>query len=130
VGVLAMVLAQAYPMGTAMRMGPGYFPTVLGALAALLGLGIAVRSARVTGDAVAPWEFRPLVLVLGGVLLFAALVRPLGLVIATLALVVVGSLGDREARRAEAVGLGVFLAVLAVGVFVWGLGLPFRVWPW
>jgi len=130
VGVLAVLLARAYPIGTAMRMGPGYFPTVLGALVALLGIVIAIRGACLAGAGLAPWGLRPLVLVLGGVLLFAALVRPLGLVVATLALVVTSSLGNREARLAEVAGLGLFLAALALGVFVYGLGLPFRVWPW
>jgi hypothetical protein len=130
VGVLAVLLARAYPIGTAMRMGPGYFPTVLGALVALLGIVIAIRGACLAGDELAPWGLRPLVLVLGGVLLFAALVRPLGLVVATLALVVTTSLGNREARLAEVAGLGLFLAALALGVFVYGLGLPFGVWPW
>ena len=130
VGVLAVLLARAYPIGTAMRMGPGYFPTVLGALVALLGIVIAIRGACLAGAELAPWGLRPLVLVLGGVLLFAALVRPLGLVVATLALVVTSSLGNREARLAEVAGLGLFLAALALGVFVYGLGLPFRVWPW
>jgi len=130
VGALAVVLARAYPIGTAMRMGPGYFPTVLGALVALLGIGIAIRGACFAGAELWPWGLRPLVLVLGGVVLFAALVRPLGLVVATLALVVTGSLGNREARPAEVAALGLFLAALAVGVFVYGLGLPFPVWPW
>lgn len=130
VGVLAVLLARAHPIGTAMRMGPGYFPTVLGALVALLGIAIAIRGACQAGDELEPWGLQPLVLVLGGVLLFAALVRPLGLVVATLALVVTGSLGNREARLAEVAGLALFLAALAVGVFVYGLGLPFGVWPW
>lgn len=130
VGVLAVLLARAYPIGTAMRMGPAYFPTVLGALVALLGIVIAIRGACLTGAELAPWGLRPLVLVLGGVLLFAALVRPLGLVVATLALIVTSSLGNREARLAEVAGLGLFLAALAVGVFVYGLRLPFGVWPW
>ena len=130
VGALAVVLARAYPFGTAMRMGPGYFPTILGALVALLGIVIAIRGACLAGDTLAPWGLQPLVLVLGGVLLFALLARPLGLVVATLALVVTSALGSREFRLAEIAGLGLLLAALSVGVFVHGLGLPFGVWPW
>jgi len=116
-------------MGTAVRMGPGFFPTLLGGLLALLGLMVAAKDLWVNGEPVRGWAFRPLVLVFGAVLAFAFLVQSLGLVLATLALVVIRSLGGWEFRLREVAVLCLLSAALAVGVFAYGLGLPFKVWP-
>jgi hypothetical protein len=67
--------------------------------------------------------------VLGSVVVFAFLIKSLGLVVATLALVFISSLGGWEFRLKEVVILYIILAALAVSVFVYGLRLPFKVWP-
>jgi len=128
-GAGAIVIARGYPMGSAMRMGPGYFPTLLGGLLVLLGLALAARAFWLRGDPVGEWAFRPLLLVHGGVVAFAVLLRPLGLVVATLALVALSRLGGWEFRALEVAALFLFLTALAMGLFVYGLGLPFQVWP-
>lgn len=128
-GVGAIAIARHYPMGSAMRMGPGYFPAILGGLLILTGLALALRAFRLQGDPVGTWAVRPLLLVHGAVVAFALLVQPLGLVVATLALVVLSRLGGWDARAGEVAVLFVCLAGLAVGLFVYGLGLPFRIWP-
>ena len=61
-GIAAIVVARDYPMGSAMRMGPGYFPTYLGAIMAVLGAVIAARSTRIQGDGITPFAWRPLVM--------------------------------------------------------------------
>ncbi len=128
-GITALLVARTYPMGNAMRMGPGYMPTILGGILALLGLVIAARALWLSGEAISAWALRPLLLVLGAVLAFAVLVEPLGLVLAVLALVVTGCLGGSEFRLCEVAVLSLVLVVLAVAVFVYGLGLPFGMWP-
>lgn len=128
-GGLAMVVARHYPMGTVMRMGPGYFPSVLGGLLALLGVVIALRALWLRGEAPTPLALRPLLLVLGAVLAFALLVHSLGLVLATLALVVMSCAGGLEFHSREVAVLYLVLAALALGLFVYGLGLPFKLWP-
>jgi NADH:ubiquinone oxidoreductase subunit 2 (subunit N) len=128
-GVGAMLMSRHYPMGTVMRMGPAYFPSILGGLLALLGLAIALRGLYVRGEAPTPLALRPVVLVLGAVLAFALLVQSLGLVLAVFALVVISCLGGLDFRLREVAILYLVLAALALGLFVYGLGLPFKLWP-
>ena len=128
-GAGAMVMSRHYPMGTVMRMGPGYFPCILGGLLALLGFVIALRALWVRGEAPTPLALRPVALVLGAVLAFALLVHSLGLVLAILALVVMSCPGGLEFRLREVAVLSLVLAALVLGLFVYGLGLPFKLWP-
>lgn len=116
-------------MGTAARMGPGFFPFLLGIVVALLGFVIVARSLMGKVEEVQPLAMRPLVLVLGAVVAFAILVQPLGLLLGVLVLVVISSLGGAECRLRDVVILYFVLAAMAVGLFVYGLGLPFKVWP-
>jgi Tripartite tricarboxylate transporter TctB family len=128
-GIGFAVIAQNYQMGTAVRMGPAYFPTVLGALLAILGLAIFVQSFAVAGPKVPPFLFRPLILILAAIVLFGIFLKPLGLVLASAILVGVGALGGHEFRWREVAILYVVLALFSVFVFVKGLGLPFPIWP-
>jgi hypothetical protein len=123
--------AQDYEMGSAQRMGPAYFPTTLGALLALLGLIIAIKGlVRAAPDGeIERFHFGPLLIVVGAVALFAFLLRPAGLVVALLALIGVSAYASHEFRLREAVPLAIFLVVLVLAVFVWGLGMVIPIWP-
>ena len=128
-GALAILIARYYPMGSAARMGPGYFPSLVGEVLAVLGLFIMGRALWIRGEQMKSWALRPLLFVLGGVLAFAFLVRPFGLVVAILALVTISCIGGWEFRLREVVVLFLLLTAMAIGVFIYGLGLPFNVWP-
>ena len=130
-GAIAVIEAAGYPIGSTMRMGPGYFPVVLGAL--LIGLGavisgyaVAVREDRPLGRI----GLRPLVLITLSLLAFAFLLGPLGLVPAIIGTVVVSCIGGYEFRLYETLMLAVGLAVFCVLIFYIGLGLPFVLWRW
>lgn len=130
-GVVFMVLSQQYQMGTAARMGPAYFPTVLGAILALLGFAISV-SAFARGNAALRLKavgWREITLVLVSVALFAALLPRMGMVVSIMALVVVASLAGHEFRLRESLVSAVVLTTLSYLVFVVGLELQFPVWP-
>jgi hypothetical protein len=131
IGLAFAGLAQRYDLGTAQRMGPGYFPTALGGLLAVLGLVIAIRGLRRAerGSDIERFHFGPLAVVLGAVALFALLLRPAGLVAALLVLVGVSAYASHEFRLREVVPLAVFLVGLVLAVFVWGLGMVVPVWP-
>jgi hypothetical protein len=129
-GAAAAGLAQSYNMGTAARMGPGYFPTVLGGVLAVLGVLILVESFVIEGEGPKNFSFRPLFMVLLSAVLFGVLLRPLGLVLALFALIVVSALGGHEFKWKEVIILFVILTVGSVAVFVWGLQLQFPIWPW
>lgn len=129
-GLFFAVGAQNYAFGTAQRMGPAYFPTVLGGLLALLGLGIAIKGlGSHIRDDVEKFHWRPLLLVLGAVLLFAFLLRPLGLVSALAAMIFVGALGGPDYKTKEVVVVAVVMVAIVLAVFIWGLKLTVPVWP-
>lgn len=123
--------AQRYDLGTAQRMGPAYFPTVLGGLLAVLGLVIAIRglAREERGGKVEPFHFATLAVVLGAVALFALLLRPAGLVAALLVLIGVSAYASHEFRVREAIPLALVLVALVLAVFIWGLGMVVPVWP-
>jgi hypothetical protein len=130
IGLFFVIVAQtSYQMGTAVRMGPGYFPTVLGGLLAVLGGIVLFDSFVLTGDKVAKFHFRPLLFILASSLAFAYLLKPLGLVLASIALVFISALGGHEFKFKEVAILAVVLVIFSVIVFVKGLTLPFPICP-
>lgn len=128
-GTAFVVVARNYQMGTAVRMGPAYFPTMLGGILIALGAIILLISFFTSGSPVPRIYLKPNFYVLGAVVLFAMLLKPLGLVLATAVLIAVSAYGGFEFRIKEVVILAVVLAAFATLVFVKGLGLPLPVWP-
>jgi len=128
-GVVGLAAGRHYPLGTAVRMGPGYFPMVLSGLLLVLGAAIALRAFFSAPGRVGKLSLRPLVLILGAATLFAMLVETAGLAISSVVLVVASSLGGQGARPLEILILSVFLSGLTVAVFILGLGLPLSIWP-
>lgn len=126
---VAIYAATQYKLGTAVRMGPGYFPTWIGGLVFLLGLVLILRSVRLNGPPVPPIHFRPIVFILGSSVAYGYLLKPLGMVLATILLVVLSAFGGHEFKWREAAPLAVGLAIFSYAVFVLGLGLPFQLWP-
>ena len=128
-GAATIGVASGYALGTAARMGPGYFPRLLGILLIVLGTALALRSLRLNGPPLPGWKWRPLLVVLGSVTMFGLIVNHAGLVISTILLIVMASAASREFRPREAVISGIALAVLVVGVFAIGLNLQIGIWP-
>jgi len=128
-GAAAVILSFNYSLGTAARMGPAYFPRILGALLVVFGIILVLRSLRLDGASVGRFAWRPIVLILGSVVLFGATVRVIGLVFATLMLIAISTLGGREFRWQEVLIASAVLAAVVVGLFVVGLGLQFPIWP-
>ncbi len=130
-GLFFALFAQNYEMGTAQRMGPAYFPTVLGALLALLGLGIAIGGlAREGHDGrIERLHFGPIAWIIGAIVVFGVLLRPAGLVVSLVALVVISMLGSHEFKWKEAAAVSVVMGVIVYLVFIYGLKLTIPVWP-
>jgi hypothetical protein len=129
-GLFFLVVAQIYyQMGTAVRMGPGYFPTVLGGILAVLGGIVLFGSFAMEGPPVAQFHFRPLLFILASSLAFAYLLKPLGLVLATAALIFISAYGGHEFKWKEVAWLTLALVIFSVVVFVKGLTLPFPICP-
>jgi hypothetical protein len=130
VGVFFVVWAAThYQLGTAVRMGPAYFPILLGGLLAFLGVLVLVESFAMAGPQVPKFSFRPLILISLACVVYGYLMKPLGLVGATAALVIISAYGGHEFKWKEVIILCVVLIVFSVLVFVKGLSLPFPLWP-
>jgi len=128
-GVIGAWIAQNYPFGTAVRMGPGYLPVVLSWCMIVLGALIMGRSLVIEGPGFGALKLRPLVFVLGCVLVYALTIEKLGLVISTFLTTVICAYADTEMRWVETILLGVALSVFCVVTFVYGLSLPLSIWP-
>lgn len=128
-GGLFMLGARAYTIGTPAQMGSGFFPLMVGALMAVLGLAIAARGlfAR-TADRVALHPV-PLGVLIAALCLFGLLADDGGLVIAVVVLVVVSARAGGAFRWLETIALAAGLAAFSVATFVYALSLPLRVWP-
>jgi hypothetical protein len=125
----ALLTARGYALGSAGRMGPGYFPAMLGWVLALVGAILVGRSFAVTGEAVARIHPVPLLAIAAGVVLFGVLIEPLGLVIALMVSTLMACLAGGQRRGLEIAALCVAMAVFSVGLFVLALRLPLPVWP-
>lgn len=128
-GAAAIFFARNYAFGSAARMGPGYFPTVLGGLLIALGLITSLRGLAFAGPAVSRFNWKPLLWVLGSIVVFAAALQWLGLVVAIFLLIIGSALGGHEFRLREVLILAFCLCVASVGIFVYGLQLQFPLLP-
>lgn len=116
-------------LGTSMRMGPGYLPTVLCYLLLLLGACLGAKSFVTTGAPLERWYLRPLLLVLGALFLFSIGVERLGLFTAIVLLVVVAAFATSESRWKEVIVGALALATFSTVLFIYVLGLPISAWP-
>lgn len=132
--------ATNYTIGDAARMGPGYFPLMVGILMAALGAIIVFRSLVIQtpdGDPIGKWAWKPLVYIILANFLFGILlggvpslgIPSMGVIIAIIVLTLVAALAGREFRLGEVVILAIILAAGSWAVFVWGLNLQLQVWP-
>jgi hypothetical protein len=130
-GVAAIAIGRDYSMGTALRMGPAFFPTVLGALLSLIGVISLVRSFVVPGEPVGKLALRPLVIVTAVVFAFGLLARGAGLVVVVPMLVLVSAYASIYFRWRSAIALAVGMTIFCVLVFSKGLGVPLpAIGPW
>jgi putative tricarboxylic transport membrane protein len=118
-----------YQMGTAVRMGPAYFPAVLGGLLAALGGIVMLGSFAISGPPIPKFHFRPLLLISLGCVVYGYLMKPAGLLVATAALVFISAYGGHEFKWKEVSILYLVLIIFSVLVFVKGLTLPFPICP-
>lgn len=132
--------ATNYELGSAARMGPGYFPLLVGVLLALIGAFTMFKALVIEtegGARVGAWAWRPLVFILGGNVLFGLLLvglpawrlPGLGLIVAIYALVLVAGLASHEYRLRDALILATVLATGCYLVFVRMLNMTLPVWP-
>ena len=124
-GVGAMIVARHYPFGTTLNMGPGYFPMVLGGILIVFGAFITFRGLRRNEKMQGPWSLRALIMLPLSIVAFGILMRPAGFIPALAVLVFLSAASGREFKFKEVLFLTLFLCVISVAMFIWGLGLPY-----
>lgn len=124
-GAVSMFIALGYPSGTVLRMGPGYFPRVLGGILILFGICAMIMGLRRNEKIQGGWSLRALIVLPLSMVLFGVLMKHAGFVPAMVALVLGSAAGGREFKFVEVLLLTGLLTALSVAVFIWGLGLPY-----
>jgi hypothetical protein len=132
--------ATNYNIGDGARMGPGYFPLLLGIVLAIIGAIVLFQAMVVEtpdGNPIGKWAWKPLVFIIAANFLFGILlggwpmlgIPAMGLIIAIFVLTFVAALAGTEFKFIEVLILAILLAALSWFAFVWGLNLQFQVWP-
>ena len=140
VGVAFAWGATNYNVGDAARMGPGYFPLILGILVAIIGIAVTVKALVVKtadGEKIGPWAWRPLFYIIAANIAFGILLAGLrgfnvpafGLIVGIYALTFIASMAQAGWKFKTTLLLATVLAVGSYLVFVMALKLQFPVWP-
>ncbi len=124
-GALAVFIARTYPFGTTLRMGPGYFPSVLWWILILFGVYVMFRGLRSNEKIKGNWSTRALIVLPLSMVIFGVLMELAGFVPALVALIFVSAASGREFKFKEVLLLTILLGVMSVAMFIWGLGLPY-----
>lgn len=146
-GLLYMVIgiafawgATTYNIGDGARMGPGYFPLLLGVILAIIG-GIVMARALVVetpdGDPIGRWAWKPLAFIIAANFLFGILlggmpslgIPAMGMIVGIVVLTIIAAMAGHEFKLHEAVILAIILAIGSWVTFIWGLNLQLQVWP-
>jgi Tripartite tricarboxylate transporter TctB family len=127
--VVAILAARGYAFGSAGKMGPGYFPLLLGGVLALLAAIPIGRSVVLEGEPPPRFHVLPLAVIAVAVCLFGFFIEPFGLIVALAVLTVLSAWAGPQFRLPEVLALTVALVVFSVGVFVYALGLSIPIWP-
>jgi putative tricarboxylic transport membrane protein len=116
-------------MGTAARMGAGYFPRLLAGLLVVLGLSVLANAFRYDGPALPRGDWKGLALVTAAIAVFGATVEPLGFIIAVLLCSILCVVSSRPVKPVSSTILVIGLVGFCTAVFVWGLGMPVHLLP-
>lgn len=124
-GALAILMALDYPFGSALRMGPGYFPRVLGGIMIAFGIAVLLMGVKNNEKIKGFWSIRALIILPLSAVVFGVLMEYAGFIPALAALIPVAAASGKEFKWLEILLLTVGLIVVSLGIFIWGLGLPY-----
>jgi Tripartite tricarboxylate transporter TctB family len=125
IGGVAIYIAQDYPMGSALRMGPGYFPIVLGGIMGLFGIYEMILGVMKPDPVKGNWSIRALIILPLAAVIFGIMMENFGFIPALIALIFASAAASREFKFLEVLMSAVVITIASVGVFIYGLGLPY-----
>ena len=120
----AWIISRDYGMGSAGKMGPAYFPTILGALLTVIGIISILRSFLKSGSPIGVVAWKGLALIVVSTLLFGMIVRGAGLIIALPLLVIVSAFASSRFSWKYSLAEAAVITVFCIVVFLKGLGVP------
>ena len=127
IGGGALLIARNYQFGSSLRMGPGYFPTVLSATLVAFGVYFVLQGLRAGAEKIeGSWSLRALVIAPLSLVVFGLLIDRAGFIPAMLALIIISAVASKDFRLVEILWFSVFLTAMCVIVFIWALGLPYE----
>ena len=135
-GAMAMYLSHDYRMGTAIAMGPGYFPMWLGGILVAFGVVMGALAFKVDGAETedlswSGWAFRPWLVLPAALVAFALLMEAEAGFVPSLFVLIIGcALAHKDVHWMETIVLSVFLTAAAVAIFTYGIELPYRLFWW
>ena len=124
-GAASIFIARGYPFGSTMRMGPGYFPSMLGGILALFGIYVMIIGLRRGEKITVHCSTRALIVLPFSLIAFGVLMTYAGFIPALAVLIFGSASAGRDFRFVEVLLLTVILTGLSVAIFIWGLGLPY-----
>ena len=125
IGALGIFMAKDYPVGSALRMGPGYFPIVLSGILILMGIYCFVQGLLHPQRIEASWSLRALIILPIATIVFGLLMEHAGFIPALIVLVFISASAGNEFKLWEVVVMALGLTVGSWALFIWGLGLPY-----
>jgi hypothetical protein len=128
IGLIGLYFGQDLTFGTSRNMGPGYFPTILSALILLIGVVVALRGVTIEGPPIEEIRLRPLVVLVGAMLVFGYVIQIAGLAITATLLAIMAAYAQPNVRVRETIIFAIILSAFVVVVFVYALGQPLTVW--
>jgi hypothetical protein len=128
IGVAGVYFGTDLTLGTAARMGPGFFPILLSGLIVLIGIIVGLKGLTIEGPPIEAFQLRPILFITAAILLFGYLLDAIGLALTAVALTLVAAYARRDASPTESLVLGGVLALFAVLVFVYALSQPLPAW--
>ncbi|MFW8565322.1 tripartite tricarboxylate transporter TctB family protein [Orrella sp. 11846] len=129
IGAFAAIYGQKYQIGQLQRMGPGFFPVVLGIILAGLGVFIAIPAFFRTGTIIRI-DWKSLIWCTIGVVAFGLLLDSTGLIISSIAMIIFSSIPGVDMTWKSRILLSIAVAFITWLIFIFGLGMVIPVWPW
>jgi Tripartite tricarboxylate transporter TctB family len=128
IGAAGLYFGSDLTLGTAARMGPGYFPVMLSAIIFGIGVIVGCKGLTIEGPPLEPFRPRPILIIVAGILAFGFLIEKLGLAITAAFVTVLAGFARRDVNLMETFVLAACLALFCVGLFVYALSQPFPAW--
>ena len=128
IGLAGVYFGRDLALGSAARMGPGYFPVILSWIIIGIGVVVGFKGLTIEGPGIEPFQLRPMLVIIAAILAFGFLIDRIGLALTAALLTVLAGYARHDVNLREALLLAAALALFSVGLFVYALSQPFPAW--